>query len=191
METDSPPHQRPKRTPKKSGSKWEQQRRARRFTRLAVVAVGISAIAVSSLVLAGMVGLGPKPLNTSLHQHPILQIYVEGQTFQNGPLYPLPANIGIDPSMWKDHTMDQYAEMGTMSPIHTHDSSGEIHLEMSSWHPCTLGDFFSVWGQPFDRDGVLSYRGTTTLTVDGQPSEAFRGLVLQHGQQIVIRVFPS
>src|SRR4030065_455636 len=106
MDAEGPANQRPKGHPKKSGSKWEQQRHARRFTRLGMAAVAIGAITVAGVVLAGMVGPGTGALNTSLHQHPNLQIFVEGATFQDGTsLYPLPANIGIDPSMWKDHTM--------------------------------------------------------------------------------------
>jgi hypothetical protein len=146
--------------------------------------VAALAVAVATVgVAAAMYGAGPAPgsINTSLHQHPNLEIFVNGEPIQ------LPSNIGIDPSLWNNHAMDEYGEMASMSPLHTHDSSGVIHLEMGKWHACTLGDFFDVWGQPFDRDRMLSHSGPITMTVDGHPSEAYRDLVLQDGQRIVIR----
>lgn len=147
-----------------------------------VAVVGIALLVAG--IVAAMMGATPpgRSMNTLLHQHPDLEIFV------NGARVELPTNIGIDPDLWKDHSMDEYQEMESMSPIHTHDSSGVIHLEMGKWHACTLGDFFDVWGQPFDRDRVLSSVGPVTMTVDGNPSDEYRNLILQDGQKIVIRV---
>lgn len=133
-------------------------------------------------MVAGVMVFGRAPggLNTSLHQHPNIEIRL------NGEVVVIPGDIGIDPARWQDHSMDAYGEMAAMSPLHTHDSSGQIHLEMGRWHACTLGDFFSVWGEPFDRGALLSYVGSVSMTVDGIPNEEFRSLVLQDLQRIVI-----
>jgi len=149
--------------------------RRKRILQLAAVLISVgAAVALLSLSTRGTV-------NASLHQHPHLEIYIQGSAVA------IPTDIGIDPSLWHDHSMDEYRQMETMSPIHTHDAGGTIHLEMGKWHPCTLGDFFDVWGQPFGPGEALSYRGPVSLTVDGKPNNEYRDLVLQDGQQIVIR----
>jgi hypothetical protein len=62
------------------------------------------------------------------HIHALLHIYV------NGLLVPLPANVGLDPAKKLESSM------------HTHDSSGIIHMEAPKPFSYTLGDFFAVWG---------------------------------------------
>lgn len=150
-------------------------RRRGRILQLAAVllAVGAAAAFLSFSTRGGV--------NTSLHQHPHLEIYIHGAAVA------IPTDIGIDPSLWHDHTMDEFRQMETMSPIHTHDGGGTIHLEMGKWHPCSLGDFFDVWGQAFGPGEVLSYTGPVSLTVDGKPNSQYGDLILQDGQQIVIR----
>jgi hypothetical protein len=39
--------------------------------------------------------------------------------------------------------------------IHTHDSTGWIHVEAPRKIRATLGQFFDVWGQPLSREKVL------------------------------------
>lgn len=57
----------------------------------------------------------------------------------------VPANIGIDPSLWNDHSLDNYGIQG-YAPIHTHDTSGIIHIETTEQGEYTMGDFLSIWG---------------------------------------------
>src|SRR5205809_7457088 len=64
----------------------------------------------------------------TFHIHAMLHIYV------NGLLSPLPKNIGIDAA----HHLE--------SSLHTHDSTGVIHMEAPHPFNYTLGDFFAVWG---------------------------------------------
>ncbi len=162
------------------GKRARQRTTARRRNRI----LGVLAITVAVIGAAGVLSLqptAPNAVNTSLHQHPNLQVFIAGQA------QVVPGDIGIAANHWVDHSMDAYGEMAGMSPLHTHDSSGVIHLEMSRWHACTLGDLFAVWGQPFDEGHLLSSAGAVSMTVNGNPSTEFRGLVLQDGQQIVVR----
>jgi len=107
---------------------------------------------------------------TKFHIHPHLQIVV------NGKNEIIPANVGI--------TVD------CMRPIHTHDTSGEIHVESPEEIDFTLGDFFAVWQEPFSSGQILDYRVNSgheiLMTVDGRPSGEFENLVLRDQQQIVI-----
>jgi hypothetical protein len=65
---------------------------------------------------------------TALHIHQHLDLYVDGRRVA------VPAGIGIDESQ------------GFISPLHTHDESGVIHVESPDVRTFTLGQFFAVWG---------------------------------------------
>jgi len=109
-----------------------------------------------------------------MHIHPHLTIIIDGQP------QVIPANIGIRSD-------------GNL-PLHTHDASGWIHVESTEVHTFKLKDFFTIWGQPFNRNIVLGHVAAggkhITMTVDGRPSNQFGNLALQDGQQIVIRYGP-
>jgi hypothetical protein len=108
--------------------------------------------------------------NLAMHIHPHLQIIVNGQQQLT------PANIGVGP--------------GLMRPIHTHDSSGEIHVEGPCKREFVLGDFFAIWGRNFDSqcilDNCITDGGTLTMTVNGQLNNEFENLVLKDEDNIVI-----
>ena len=109
-------------------------------------------------------------LALSMHIHPNVEINVDNQKVA------IPANIGIDPSC--------------MRAIHTHDESGQMHVEYPEKHDFTLADFFANWQQPFSKDRILDKvtdeTHAITMLVDGQPSEEFENLVLRDEQKIVI-----
>ena len=84
-----------------------------------------------------------------MHWHPQLSVTI------NGSPITIPAQIGIDPSLWKDHSLDQYG-IG-MSPLHTHSTSGEIHEESNTVRDFTLQEFLAIWGHPLDSNQVLNH----------------------------------
>lgn len=63
----------------------------------------------------------------ALHIHAQLNVIV------NGNAVPVPADIGIDEAS------------RTLSPLHTHDGSGVIHVESPSQAAFTLGQFMTEW----------------------------------------------
>src|SRR5438128_12354066 len=79
---------------------------------------------VLSLVALAVIGVAfvAASYDRGVHWHPILSIT------RNGSPYTVPAQIGIDPSLYKDHSLDQYAMVGGVAALHTHDTSGTIHL---------------------------------------------------------------
>ena len=105
------------------------------------------------------------------HIHPDLTIIIDGQNV------PIPAGIGLGPN-------------GNL-PIHTHNSSGVLHVESTKLLPFRLRDFFTIWGQKFSKNDILGNVANKThkitMTVDGRPSNAFGSLLLQDLQDIVIR----
>jgi hypothetical protein len=73
------------------------------------------------------------------HIHSHLTIIRDGQ-----PLA-IPANAGIVPGCTYD--------------LHTHDSTGIIHVESPAPRRFTLGQFFAVWGQPLSLSNVAGLTG--------------------------------
>lgn len=83
----------------------------------------------------------------AFHIHTDLTVTVDGQQ------QTIPSNTGISHSC--------------MSEVHTHDSSGNIHVESSDRSTVlTLADFFAVWDEPIERDGY-----ETTVLVNGEESD--------------------
>ncbi|HEY7151908.1 MAG TPA: hypothetical protein VH391_09515 [Solirubrobacterales bacterium] len=94
--------------------------------------------------------LGLPGLNEQIfHIHSFLHVYV------NGKPVTVPANIGL-----KEPT-------GPFSPIHTHDTSGIVHMEADQEYPFTIGQFFAVWGVRFSNDqlGPYEQKGDDKLSV--------------------------
>jgi hypothetical protein len=89
--------------------------------------------------------------------------------------------VGIDVSLWKDHSIDKYGMQG-MAPLHTHDTSGTIHVESNAIRAYTLGQFLDIWGG-------LSLNGKTVkATVDGKPVPDYRNILLKDGEQISLDI---
>ena len=77
--------------------------------------------------------LGFQPLTEEgqvVHIHQHLDLFVDGKQVT------VPANMGID------------ADGGFISDLHTHDTSGIMHVESPTQRDFTLGQFFAVWGLP-------------------------------------------
>src|SRR6187551_2971395 len=68
---------------------------------------------------------------TEFHIHPELSIFVNGEQIT------IPTDLGVTPAC--------------MTSIHTHDSTGIIHVEAPIQKDFTLGDFFAVWNKDFSK----------------------------------------
>ena len=91
---------------------------------------------------------------TALHIHAHLDLFVDGAPVA------VPAEIGDD-------------EPALISPVHTHDATGIIHVESPRIETFTLGQFFDVWGLRFTADALGGYvrdaSSTITVYVNGAP----------------------
>lgn len=91
---------------------------------------------------AGTTGnLDPTQMNIVSHQNVAYHIHPTVEIFVDGTEIALPANIGVAP--------------GIMRPLHTHDSTGEIHVEGPAKMDFTVGDFFDVWGRTFNQTCIF------------------------------------
>ena len=164
--------------------------RARRST----VAIGLG---LSLLVVGVVVALpylsSPDHSGGSMvmHVHPHLLITINGQVMT------VPANIGIDANLWNDHSLDAYGmqpmpSMGMqgMAPLHTHDTSGTIHVESSAVRDFAIGEFFQIWGQTFDAQQILGRPAQTGhrvwMVVDGAQLAPSSAQVLRDGMNVEI-----
>jgi len=120
-------------------------------------------------------------LNTlRMHWHPVLSI-----TSNSSGAIAVPAQIGIDQNLWKDHSLDQYGT-GGLAPLHTHDTSGSIHEEANTVRDFTLHEFLAIWGEPSD-GSAINGKAVVSLTVDGQAqANHSQDVVLKDGQKIVM-----
>jgi len=107
--------------------------------------------------------------NIALHIHSDLEIKINNQSF------PIPANIGI--------------QTGIMRPLHTHDATGEIHIEGPYARDFKIGEFFDVWGETFNSSCIFEQcteNGKLKMLVNEQESQQFENYILKDGDKIVI-----
>ncbi|MFL5735858.1 MAG: hypothetical protein ACJ76P_00790 [Actinomycetota bacterium] len=87
------------------------------------------------------IGLPPQAVEgQGLHSDQHLDIYVDGRPVQ------IPQGIGIPPGYRGDPGT---TPTDFISILHTHDTSGTVHVEAPSVTQYTLGEFFDVWGVKF------------------------------------------
>lgn len=108
----------------------------------------------------------------------------------------MPAQIGIDSQLWKSHALDQYGSMQPMpwmgmpgmSPLHTHDTSGTIHIESAVGREYTLQELLDVWGVSISQSEVIGHPVDPShrayIIVDGTEKSVTERIVLRDGQQI-------
>jgi hypothetical protein len=90
------------------------------------------------LAAIGLPALSAEGTVVHIHQH--LDLFARGRRVR------VPANIGIDP------------EFRFISPLHTHDSTGVIHVESANRATFRLGQLFGVWGVPLSATRIGGLR---------------------------------
>ena len=110
---------------------------------------------------------------TTFHIHAWLHVYVNGKGVS------VPADIGID----------QAAQF--LSPLHTHDPTGIIHMEADREYDFTLGQFMDVWGVKFTKTqlGSLKTKGPDQqlqVYLNGQRVQNPLDVILpEHGNVVI------
>ena len=116
-----------------------------------------------------------------------LHIHSHVALFDHGKLIQVPRLIGFsaNPSL---------PEGGCLYWIHTHDTSGIIHVETPEVQApgggrYTLGMVFDIWGEPLTRDGVAGFSGPVTAYVNGEKYDGdLRAIPLMSHQEITLEV---
>ena len=132
----------------------------------------------------GLLCYGPRNQNklTELyHVHSHLAIYKDGVRLA------VPPFLGVVGD-------DTVANTFCIYPLHTHDSTGTIHIEPVDNNPITLGQFFNIWGQPLTRTNVAGQTGASVVVYlkDGGNLRKYQGdlagIELKSNRSIVIQI---
>jgi hypothetical protein len=148
--------------------------RRKRQKRLLMFVIPILAVVIVFVIYMAMQareqGIGADMV---LHIHPNLTLIVDGSPSS------VPENIGIDAPLWKDHSLDKFGMTG-MAPIHTHDSSGVIHVESNINRNYTFDEFLDIWGLDLNDK-------TIKISADGKPVNSL-DYVLNNGDNIIMEI---
>lgn len=117
------------------------------------------------------------------HWHPKLTIRIDGEEV------PIPDDIGVGTG----RVVDTELSGMDMSPTHTHESDGTIHIENTnpSAKPetLTLGYFFYVWEKPLSSTCIFEHcttNGTLKMYVNGVENTEFGDYIMHDGDDILI-----
>ncbi|HXT83849.1 MAG TPA: hypothetical protein VN704_05890 [Verrucomicrobiae bacterium] len=129
----------------------------------------LSVVVIVSVGLNMYIGFGPntkstqkfviKPIANPFAKHFSFNLTI----FKDSKSVIIPSQIGIDESLWKNHSLDKYGSHGRlmngtiipgMAPLYTNDNSGLIKVGSLIIRNYTLGDFFNVWGVNFDGKNI-------------------------------------
>jgi hypothetical protein len=145
------------------------------------------------MVLAREAGLTPDTKEyLTYHVHAHLDVLVNGQPVE------IPGGVGIeitDPAVESFGTgyggiPEEGCEQACISPLHTHDPDGVIHIEAPSEDEFTLGQFFVEMGIRLDEscvDESCKPDVPVAVFVDGQRQSGDPAdIVLRDSQEIAI-----
>ena len=117
--------------------------------------------------------------------------------FHNGVQIADAVAIGIPGAVLTTMNGGPYTNAGTcFYNLHTHDSSGIIHIEAAAPTNFTLGEVFDIWGEPLSTGNVAGFTGPMLVYVDTNEHVAAatvfsgdpRAIVLTNHQQITLEV---
>jgi hypothetical protein len=118
---------------------------------------------------AAISALGLPPAGSTTHYHSHITMYVDGQKVI------VPQNIGIDEGT------------NTLSPIHTHDTTGVIHVESDTADfTSNLQNVFDIWGVKFDSQCIGGYCNGVKMWVNGKPNTELGNYVMKPHDAITI-----
>jgi len=122
-------------------------------------------------------------MDDTYHVHTHLGIYLNGEAIT------VPEAVGIVPGPVSTTGTRCFYE------IHTHDLTGKVHVEAAEPGVFTLGNFFAIWGQPFNNTSVGDITGLPIVvySVDDNvvtevPDDEWNDIELTSKRQIVIQI---
>ena len=114
----------------------------------------------------------PQTSDVIFHIHANMEVYTDGKK------QTVPAQIGID----QTHQL--------LASLHTHDTSGTIHMEAVQPYPFKLGQFFNVWGVKLTQtqlgDYVVGHGLVLQVWVNGKQVKSFVNYVMKPHDRIVV-----
>jgi hypothetical protein len=119
--------------------------------------------------------LAPAGLHALTMEGAVVHVHEHLDLFVNGKKVEVPALVGIDPVR------------NFLTELHTHDTTGIIHVESPTRTSFVLGQFFCEWGVKLTSNCLGRYRGALSWWVNGKRMHGDPAqLVLRPHQEIVI-----
>ncbi len=162
------------------------------------IILGIIIVLIAGLIVWGITALLKKDAQSSftieladkshiptgaVHWHPKIKIIIDGKEQQ------IPTGIGVNIGK----RIDAHLSGMGMSPTHTHESDGTIHLEnnnpSSKPETTSLGYFFHVWDKQFSKECIFEYctgKGTLKMYVNGKENNDFEKYLMKDKDEIKI-----
>mgnify|MGYP001261259809 FL=1 len=82
-----------------------------------------------------------------------------------------------------------------MRGVHTHDSSGKIHVEMDKKYNVPAESFFLIWGETFNENQILDYvvddDHEIVVTLNGDSVDTFEDTVMEDSEVLRIEYKPK
>ena len=114
----------------------------------------------------------PQTSDVIFHIHANMEVYTDGKR------QTVPSQVGID----QTHQL--------LASLHTHDTSGVIHMEAVQPYPFKLGQFFNVWGVKLTQTQLGDYHVGNGLVlqvwVNGKQVKSFVNYVMKPHDRIVV-----
>ena len=162
---------------------FREQKREQNSQRTATKKLGYWAIGLLliGLLIAGGWWLLTRPgiseeeivSRKGLHWHPELTIIIKGEKQE------ISANLGLG---------------AVHQPIHTHDTTGVLHVEMQgivTKDETRLGQFFKIWDKQFSSSCIFEFcngeEGTVRMFVNGEENKEFENYLMKDKDKIEIR----
>jgi len=119
---------------------------------------------------------------------PIEHFHVHLQVLLDGKAVTVPAGVGVG-RPWGTDSGGFIARGSCFAWIHTHDTTGVVHVFTQVGKSYSLGQVFEVWGQPLGPNAALGYRGSLAVLVDGVTAVGDpRAVTLTNFQSIVLEL---
>ncbi|CAN5660356.1 hypothetical protein BH23THE1_BH23THE1_31170 [soil metagenome] len=161
--------------------------------------ISIIALIVVVIIVSVYIELAIKPQNTSLTSKNVnpFAVYFHSNLsiiLDNKPVV-IPSQIGINESLWKDHSLDKHGVPGMpmdekeeknmpgMAPLYTTNDKGRITIGSVIERDYTLGEFLKIWG------GLDLMDKTVNATVNGKPVEDYMNIILKDKAQIKLVIY--
>ncbi|MGB8938454.1 MAG: hypothetical protein WCC17_25455 [Candidatus Nitrosopolaris sp.] len=152
---------------------------------IVAVAITITLGVVISIKLTTLIGPQASASDNKtiiMHIHPILKLTVDGKPVT------LPAQIGISPSLWKDHSLDKYGMqaminmyMPATAAMGTESNNGIVGVASSASKNSTLQNFLKIWGIDLEHKNVAIY-------VNGKPVSDIKNYILRNGERLSMTI---
>ena len=143
---------------------------------VAVLAIaGILIVSVVAGVVSTLIYIKP---SAQTERSVVMRIYPHLTVRIDNKQIVVPAGIGINPDLWKNHSLDAFGITSPpVSPLHTNSADGTIYVESTVIRNYTLGEFLDIWG--LDTSGK-----SVSVVAAGQPVTDYRNHILNDGEEI-------